>query len=172
MGWRSAIRSWFEKNFTVKGLLAFAFFLYSVIPDSIARHDFWAQQMHTILGFVSTPLGRIGLACLAALVIWADHRSVLRKSKGDRTLKIKRARYGVGGDRYVDVTTLLRAYIKGNRISVLVTNWTMCSGRDPYYGDQKHLVVEYSVGNGPLREIVRLEQDQLELPEEDEARPL
>jgi hypothetical protein len=60
----------------------------------------------------------------------------------------------VGGDRYVDVTTLLKAYIKGNRLSVLVTNWTMCGGRNPYYGDQKRLVVEYSVGNGPLREIV------------------
>jgi len=84
---------------------------YSVIPDSIARHDFWARQMHTIVGFFSTPLGRFGLGLLAALVIWADHRSVLKKSKGDRTLTIKRARYGVGGDQYVDVTTLLSAYI-------------------------------------------------------------
>jgi hypothetical protein len=123
--------------------------------------------MHTIIELFSTKPGRIGLALLAALVIWADHRSVLKKSAGDETLRIKRARYGVGDDRYEDVTTALRAYIKGNRVNVLVSNWTMCGGRNPYYGDQKRLIVEYSVGNGPLREIVRLEKDQLELPEED-----
>jgi hypothetical protein len=85
-------------------------------------------------------------------------------------LRITSAAYGVGDGRYKDVTNQVRAHLKNNKIKMLVSNNTLMGGADPFYGEVKHLMVEYSVDNGPIREIVRRELDHLELPEGDERK--
>jgi len=95
--------------------------------------------------------------------LWLRPRE--KPDKSTLPLRIKSATYGVDDDRYREVTTQVRAQIKNNRINFLVSNNTLMGGADPFYGEVKHLVVKYSLGNGPTRQIIRREYDQLELPE-------
>src|SRR5207302_11135965 len=78
-------------------------------------------------------------------------------------LVIHYAGYGLGGQRYEDVTLMLRGFIKQDRVNVPVSNTTFRS--DPYPGSPKHVVVRYSY-KGKTRETVRHENDQLVLPDE------
>ena len=85
-------------------------------------------------------------------------------------LRIKSAKYGVSRDRYKDVTDQVRAQVKNNKLNFLVSNVTLLGLADPFYGEVKYLFVDYSFGDGPISEIVRREQDLLEIPEENDNR--
>jgi hypothetical protein len=91
---------------------------------------------------------------------------VFRQPGKDRTLHIAYAGYGLGGDRYKDVTILVRGYIKSNKLNVPVSNETFLG--DPYGGAKKHIVIRYRIGSGREVEIVRHEHDQLILPTDED----
>ena len=55
-------------------------------------------------------------------------------------------------------------------MNVPVSNETFFT--DPYTGEKKHLLVKYSLGKGPIVEIVRNENDQLVLPDDTLISPL
>lgn len=76
------IRDWYDKNFTIKGLLSFVVMLYCAIPDWQSRTDFWSKQLHSILALLQTTYGRLAVMVLAGVVIWLDHRTVLKKQQG------------------------------------------------------------------------------------------
>jgi hypothetical protein len=165
------VKGWWDRNFTLKGFLGLAMLLYSAIPDWIARNDFWRDKVHALGAFLLTPIGRLALVVSGIAIIWLDHRSASKKhsvrqlGKSFLPLGIKSARFGVDDNRYKDVTTQVRANIKNNRVNMLVSTNTLTGGADPFYGEVKHLIVEYFFGDGPIVHIVRREQDQLEIPE-------
>jgi hypothetical protein len=165
------VKGWWDRNFTLKGFLGLAMLLYSAIPDWIARNDFWRDKVHALGAFLLTPIGRLALVVSGIAIIWLDHRSASKKhsvrqlGKSFLPLGIKSARFGVDDNRYKDVTTQVRANIKNNRVNMLVSTNTLMGGADPFYGEVKHLIVEYFFGDGPIVHIVRREQDQLEIPE-------
>lgn len=73
------IVDWFDKNFTWKGLVALVFWLLINIPDWIGRKDFWKANVNTFWSYIIAH-SSVALLLLCALVIWIDHRAVLRKS--------------------------------------------------------------------------------------------
>lgn len=163
-----AIRDWFDRNFTLKGLVALVVLIFCGVPDWKSRGEYWEQVLHweTIKMFALSGWGRLMLIASGGFIIWLDHRGVLKNRKSERQLNIKSARYGVGSDRYTDVTAQVKAQVKNNKLNFLVSNVTLLGLADPFYGEVKYLTVEYSFGNGPVREIIRREQDQLEITEE------
>src|SRR5436309_6199389 len=181
-------RQWFDKNFTLRGLFTLIVLIFCAVPDWKSRGEYWEQILYwdAIKTFVFSGWGRFTIICIGALIIWLDHRTVIKRknrtpsqanAKHDwnvgakpRELRIKSAIYGVGDSRYKDVTPQIKAHIKDNRIHLLVCNDTLLSGADPYYKERKHLIVEYSLGGGLTEEIVRQEQDYLELPEGNEPK--
>lgn len=77
------MRDWFDRNFTPKGLFGVLLFLITAIPDWVSREDFWRGRMYRILHLVLSPWGRLSLIGVGVLIIWLDHRTVL-KNKGIR----------------------------------------------------------------------------------------
>jgi hypothetical protein len=75
------IKNWFDSKFTLKGFAAFLFLLICAIPDWESRGEFWKVRVHSIGHFFLTPLGRVTLICIGVLVIWLDHRDVLKRRK-------------------------------------------------------------------------------------------
>jgi hypothetical protein len=80
---------------------------------------------------------------------------------GSRDLTIHQALWVPA--KHTDVTDLLRGRALEGRIDLRAD----CSelGRDPLKGELKQLVVTYSVGNGPVRTMVVLENERLRIPE-------
>jgi hypothetical protein len=73
------LRDWYDRNFTIKGFLSFLLLLYCAIPDWQSRDEFWSKRLPTILAFLQTAYGRLTIIVLAGIVIWLDHRSVMKK---------------------------------------------------------------------------------------------
>jgi hypothetical protein len=81
------LRDWFDRNFTLRGLLAFLFWAISAIPDWVSNFEFWKGRVPKIIQFLLTPTGRFILILLGIFIVWLDHRSVLRKrrNRGEET---------------------------------------------------------------------------------------
>jgi hypothetical protein len=75
-------RAWYDRNFTVKGFLSFLVLLYCAIPDWLSRNEFWSNKVHSIAAWLQTEYGRLAVIVLAGVVIWLDHRTVLKKQHG------------------------------------------------------------------------------------------
>lgn len=76
----NAIKGWYLKNFTFKGLIAALFFLYCAVPDYGARNEFWKSKVGTMEDLI-TNHWRLLLAIAALIAIWLDHRRVIAKSR-------------------------------------------------------------------------------------------
>ena len=153
-------------------------------PQWKAEHSQQAQQAQTAKvqqGITQPTANTVAKSVVVFLIIslllsaisihgaWRKPRAAAEDDKKNSwPLNIKSAKYGVGGNRYKDVTALVRAPIKNNKLHLLVSNNTLLGGADPFYGEVKHLLVQYSLGNGPIVEVIRREQDYLELPEGNE----
>lgn len=107
----------------------------------------------------------LAIACSLASG-WAIALYVLLSGRNfmSDVLAIHSAEYGLGPEKYRDVTLWLRGYIRQNKLDILVTNETM--GSDPIPGSKKILRVVYSKGGIHKREIVKHENDRLILPED------
>src|SRR5450759_5975038 len=78
-----------------------------------------------------------------------------------RELTIHYAGWGIGPEQYQDVTTVVKANVRDNKIDIPVENATFqCH---PYPGLPKKLFVRYSFGLGS-KEKTKLEHDRLNLP--------
>lgn len=77
-GMLAGIKKWYERNFTWKGFALFIFFLAKEIPDDFGRNDFWRTKMPGIWQFVSAH-STIFIVLFVGLLIWLDHRAVLRR---------------------------------------------------------------------------------------------
>lgn len=75
------LRSWFDHNFTIKGLGAATLFLICGIPDWSSRTDYWKTKLHTIMAFLGTVPGRIVIMAIGVMLIWMDHRAVLARHR-------------------------------------------------------------------------------------------
>ncbi len=84
-----------------------------------------------------------------------------RDAGGYGQLNIHRALYG-DGYRQVDITERLRSYQRGGRLDVEVGN--DLAGVDPAPRARKSLQVEFSLGNGPVQQVVVPESQLLRLP--------
>ncbi|PYX03426.1 MAG: hypothetical protein DMG84_01795 [Acidobacteria bacterium] len=80
-----------------------------------------------------------------------------------RGLTIHYAGWGIGPEQYQDVTTVVKGYVRDNKIDIAVENATFqCH---PYQGIPKKLFVQYSFGFGlGKKEKTKLEGDRLNLP--------
>jgi hypothetical protein len=77
--WR-LVRKWFDTNFTLKGLAALMFLIFTGIPDWQYYGEYWKGELHTITQFVVfSPWGRVVILLLGVVVIWMDHRSVMKR---------------------------------------------------------------------------------------------
>ncbi|MGA9508999.1 MAG: hypothetical protein WBV55_10295 [Candidatus Sulfotelmatobacter sp.] len=81
MNWIRFVREWYEKNFTLKGFLVFVVLVYCAIPDWQARDEFWVKRLPGILSFLQTGWGRLSVIVLAGVLVWLDHRGVLKRRK-------------------------------------------------------------------------------------------
>jgi hypothetical protein len=79
-----------------------------------------------------------------------------------RGLVIHWAGHGIGDDQYADVTTLLRGYIRNNKLNVPIDGTIF--PHDPYRGEKKHLRVQYSFRSRVKKEKIRHDGDRLILP--------
>jgi hypothetical protein len=79
-----------------------------------------------------------------------------------RGLIIHYAGYGIGDEQYQDVRTILKGYIKNNKLNVPVDASTFHG--DPYRGIRKHVWVQYSYRDRAIKEKIRHEGDRLMLP--------
>lgn len=80
------LKTWLDKNFTLKSVLLAAFALLAAIPDWQSRGEYWKGHAHAITQFfLFSGLGRLSVVISAALVIWADHRSVLKRHNVHKT---------------------------------------------------------------------------------------
>jgi hypothetical protein len=77
--------AWFNKNFTWKGLLALLLWIAKDLPDWIGRRDFWGINLPKFGHFLKTWEALL-VPVLVGLLIWLDHRAVLRKHHGDERL--------------------------------------------------------------------------------------
>ena len=77
-------------------------------------------------------------------------------------LVIHAAIYGFR-DSTNDVVSILRGKMINGVLDVLVNNDIL--GPDPCQGQEKTLRVEYSIGNGPVRTVIKKEHERLQLPE-------
>jgi hypothetical protein len=75
------IRGWFDRNFTFKGLAALILFLICAIPDWVSRATYWKGKVGGFIHFFLTPVGRIVLIVLGIVIIFLDHRNVLKKKE-------------------------------------------------------------------------------------------
>ena|SRR5438874_12346511 len=96
----------------------------------------------------------LGITVLLILVIdWFFY------TKG---LVIHWAGHGIGDDQYADVTTLLRGYIKDNKLNVPIDGTIF--PHDPYRGERKHVKVQYSYRSRVKHTKIRHDGDRLILP--------
>jgi hypothetical protein len=77
-------------------------------------------------------------------------------------LVIHYAGHGIGDEQYADVTTLLRGYIRNNRLNVPIDGTTFPD--DPYRGKKKHVWVRYSYRSRTIKEKTRHDGDRMILP--------
>jgi hypothetical protein len=99
------------------------------------------------------------LICLAVVVLLLAVIELFFYTKG---LVIHYAGHGLGDEQYKDVTTLLRGYIRNDRLNVAIDGETFPD--DPYPGKKKHVWVRYSYRSRAIREKTRHDGDRLMLP--------
>ena len=75
------IRDWYDRNFTIKGFVSLLVLIYCAIPDWKSRNEFWSLKLHAILAVLQTGYGRLVVIVAAAIVIWLDHRTVIKKQR-------------------------------------------------------------------------------------------
>ena len=75
------IKLWFARNFTFKGAALFVVWIAKVIPDVFGRTDFWAKN-GGFLWHTAYDHATLSITLLCALLIWLDHRRVLKKLHG------------------------------------------------------------------------------------------
>jgi len=113
-------------------------------------------------------------AVIGALVLWFLLAFVAHRYFGwphpfyrpiaSGQLVIHSAQYGIGGKDYQDVVTLLEGHVESNRIDTTLSN-ALFPPHDPFPGKPKHLVVVYSIGNGPRTRVVCHEGKRLQIPQ-------
>lgn len=97
----------------------------------------------------------------------AQARAQLWEPRGGRNeadhgyVNIQRALYG-NGYRQVDITARLRSLVRDGRLEVAVDN--QLAGADPAPGERKSLMVEFSLGGGPVQQTTAGEGQWLRLP--------
>src|SRR5579863_8082674 len=74
----SKLREWFDKNFTFRGLIAFCWFVLTTIPRWFGIKNFWSTHL-ALIWRVLIEHGTIAVAIACAVLIWLDHRRVLKK---------------------------------------------------------------------------------------------
>jgi len=74
------ITGWYDKNFTWRGLLAFVLWIIVSIPDWAGRRDFWRANVGMVRQFAVAHSQAVLLAVFC-LLIWLDHRAVLKKHR-------------------------------------------------------------------------------------------
>jgi len=184
--WRTA-SAWLDRNFTVKGLIGLLLFLYSFVPDSVARSDYWRARWHAISIFLLSPVGRVTLIVAGVLIIWLDHRGRAKASNRNEhhgkasdipiqssKLTIHSANYAAidGGGKSYDVTEFMRRIVSGNSLVFDIENHNFVIGNtnfvpnDPFFGTLKRLQVSYSYDGGPVATIERRENSRIVLPED------
>src|SRR5437667_4663247 len=110
-------------------------------PQWKAEHSQQAQQAQTAKvqqGITQPTANTVAKSVVVFLIIslllsaisihgaWRKPRAAAEDAKKNSwPLNIKSAKYGVGGNRYKDVTALVRAPIKNNKLHLLVSNNTL-----------------------------------------------
>jgi hypothetical protein len=135
------VADWFDRNFTIKGLIGLLLWLIIQIPDWLSRHEFWKGKVNTlkaVYAFLLTPVGQIVAVFIGLIVIWLDHRSVLKKRVATGKPKngiesmwvIHSALYGTGDATDVSITSRLNAANK-DALAVPVNNNLISGDPDP-----------------------------------------
>lgn len=76
------VARWVRQQITWKGFgLGFLIFVYSVLPDYDARNRWWKERLPSILHFAAVH-SQLTLIAIGLLVIWIDHRSLVKKRSG------------------------------------------------------------------------------------------
>jgi hypothetical protein len=85
------ITGWYERNFSWRGAAALAWLLAKEIPSISGRQAFWSRNLPTIWSFVfahSTILAVVAVG----LIIWLDHRRMVKRQGQRYDLKTLRGR--------------------------------------------------------------------------------
>lgn len=75
------LKLWFAKNFTFKGAALFVIWIAKIVPDMFGRTDFWAKHGGSLWRTVYSHT-TLSITLVCALLIWLDHRRVLKKLHG------------------------------------------------------------------------------------------
>lgn len=88
---KQRITAWFERNCTWRGIVATAVFVVKEIPSWFSREAFWSKNLPTVWKFVYAHSTFVTLV-LVGLVIWLDHRRVIKLQAQRYDLKTLRGR--------------------------------------------------------------------------------
>lgn len=80
----SAVRRWFDMNFTWKGLTALVIFIITAFPDWQSRGQYWEGKWHAVTQFVVfSQIGRFFVIIIGLLCIGLDHHSVVKHRRAE-----------------------------------------------------------------------------------------
>jgi hypothetical protein len=72
------LKTWYETNFTWRGLAAMLWFIATVIPDMFGREDFWSTHLPVLWKHVYAH-GTVATVIAVGLIIWLDHRRMVKR---------------------------------------------------------------------------------------------
>ncbi len=131
-------------------------FYYPVLQDIRGIRDAWRNHvMHTRAEYNPTEAETI-LNHVERIMRTLATRFVATTPKGVSHPRILSAKYGLGGVNYLDVTQVLRGYVK-NSMEVFASNHFFT---DPYPNKEKHLVVQYSMPPSRAQKTVTIKEGQ------------